>query len=158
MRFMLSWTVVLAGCGGDDAKVAVKLDPPKPSMATDDPAKKAQDDVKHKADVAAKAEAIRKDRPRLSKEAVQRMRANAAREFGFDAVATAQIQVQENGLKDLGGDRWEVSGTYHGEDKDGKLFTAPFVVEMEIVDGNLKTKRPVLKDRTYIRKSEKTKP
>jgi hypothetical protein len=127
MRFILLTAFLAIGCGGD----------------------KAAQQERRVADERALAAAVAKDRPALVKRAVADMRKMLEREFGAKNGAAAVIAADESGIKDFGGDKWDVNGTIEGLDKDGRAFTAPFTVTLQILQGKLNTNVVELKRRTY---------
>ena len=135
MRVILSASMLALGCGGEakldklpnnSANVAVNVERAK-----------------------ARAALVKKDHKAIAAKAVERIRRAAHEDFGPNAAATAVITADEKNVKVLGDERWQVTGHYAGQDEDGKEFTAPFTVSLQILMYSLYADGFELSERTY---------
>jgi hypothetical protein len=138
MRWILATALLAVGCGADRKAEAERRAAEKQELT-----------AAAVAAAKAKAQAVDKDRPALVARAIADMRRLGKNEFGDSAAAAAVITADESGIKVQNEKKWDVNGVYAGADKNGKRFTAPFTVTLEIIGGKLNTNVAELKKRTY---------
>jgi hypothetical protein len=85
----------------------------------------------------ATEQALKKDRKAIIQKAVDSMRESAARIFGTTEANPAQINADEAGIRDLGGEKWEVTGLYVGAPDKGVKFRAPWTASISVKFGAL---------------------
>lgn len=144
MRTILAAALCFVGCGGDAPKA---VPPTKPSASEF----QALQDVNKE-----RTEAIRKDRPRLIREAANHVRRSAAASFGIEEAKAAKITAEESAVKDLGPEKWKVEGVYDGGDEIGRRFTASFAVTLGLAGSELSCDEVELGERKY--KAQPTSP
>ena len=136
MRMILTASLLALGCGGGEAKLD-KLPNNSANVAVNVERAKAR------------VVLIKKDFKLMAEKAADRMRRMAHENFGSNAAKTAVITTNEKNVKVVGDERWLVTGQYAGKDQDGKEFTAPFTVSLQILMYSLYADGIEMDERTY---------